>query len=71
MSKASAALFPDARIINGSSTDSVAVLTVVVSPLTVKSPPTVRSLVTATAPLALRVIPPASDNRVIDPAPEP
>ena len=43
MSTLSAALFPLANIINGSSTLRVAVLTVTVSPLTVKSPAMVTS----------------------------
>ena len=42
ISTASDELLPDAAIINGSSTDNVEVLTVVVSPETVKSPVTIK-----------------------------
>ena len=52
---ASAELFPDANFINGSSTVNVAVFTVVVSPLTVKSPVTVKF---ATCELPVEVIAP-------------
>ena len=43
MSTESAEVLPLASIINGSSTDSVAVSTVVVSPFTIKSPVTVKA----------------------------